>query len=294
MSVLDSLDESAARATSSAVALDDPLDFVFAGVELHIHPHPDLRWTLNDEHRLFRAPMGAGPVAARVDCVVAPAPELERTGREIRCRWNGDAATIDTNGVKAEIRRLGEKRYAATALVRPGDGCSSLLTAVAGSVGPREGALVFHASGVEVDGRAVLFIGPSGAGKTTAANHCDGARWLARDRAIVYPTRSGWFAAGMCGGDPIHLAPSPHRLLELAGILRVRRGRQQASLRSLDTREALFVLRESLQAAPLGREGELSAFDALLRLHAETSVGELRSVLGGDLTPVLVGWMDGR
>jgi hypothetical protein len=290
---MPTLDGSVANAASEA--LDDPHDFSFAGVEFHIHPHRGLRWTMGDEHRLFRAPVGAGPVAARVDCVVAPAPELGMAPRDINCRWSDDAATVDTNGVRAEVRRLGERRYAATALVNPNwHGCASLTTAVAGTIVLREGGLVLHASGIELGEKAVLFVGPSGAGKTTAANHCEGARWFARDRAVVYPTSGGWVAAGMCGGDPIHLPASEHRLLELAGILRVQRGKDEARVRSLDAREAFFYLRESLQAAQMDREDELRLFDLLLRLHRESRVGELRSVLGGDLTPVLRGWMDGE
>ena len=170
----------------------------------------------------------------------------------------------------------------------------SLITALAGVVQTREGGVVLHASGIEVEGGAVLFIGPSGAGKTTAAHHCPNARWFARDRAVVFPGPGGWYAAVMCGGDPIALEPSAHRVLPLHGILRVRRGQDGASIRDCDGLSGFVALRESLQAPPQDAEGEHAAMDRLVRLHAEARVGELHSVLGGDLTPLLRHWIEDR
>jgi len=53
-----------------------------------------------------------------------------------------------------------------------GDSPNSLEAAIRISVAsalPRKGALIFHASGIERDGRAQLFLGVSGAGKSTIA-----------------------------------------------------------------------------------------------------------------------------
>jgi hypothetical protein len=54
----------------------------------------------------------------------------------------------------------------------------------------RGGALEVHAAGVEAGGRAILLIGPKGAGKTTLSFHLlrDGlVRWLANDRVFAAP-----------------------------------------------------------------------------------------------------------
>lgn len=274
-------------------AAPDPLAFVFGGVAFVVHPEPDLCWEMGDEHRSCRAPFGVGPVAAHVDCVVSSAPELGRGGRAIRCDWRGDEASVETGGVRVELRRLAAGRYAATAMVRPdASGCSSLITALAGVVQAREGGVVLHASGVEIDGGVVLFIGPSGAGKTTAAHHCPDARWFARDRAVVFPGPGGWYAGVMCGGDPIALEPSAHRVLPLLGILRVRRGRTDATIDPCDDLRGLVNLRESLQSPAQDAESERRAMDRLLRLHGEARVGELRSVLGGDLIPLIRDWIE--
>ncbi len=59
------------------------------------------------------------------------------------------------------------------------------------------GPTPFHASTVEIDGRAVLIAGASGAGKSTlaAALAAQGARWLADDLSAVECDASGRFVA---------------------------------------------------------------------------------------------------
>lgn len=286
---------------SSAVALPlglasdtaaDPLAFNFAGVAFDVHPYPDLRFCLDDEHRLFRSIGHDEPLLARVHCAIGGASELTGDyGREIRARWDGDVLHGMTGGVRVEARDLGDGRFAATALVSPDSrGCSSLLTALAGALAYRMGGLVLHASGVEIDGEGYLFIGPSGAGKTTAANHCPGARWFARDRAVVFRTGERWHAAGMCGGDPIELARADARVVPLRGILRVHRGETASRIEALSALGALVALRESLQCVASGPREEEALADRMLALHAQSRVGALRSVLGDDLVPTLVGW----
>jgi hypothetical protein len=59
----------------------------------------------------------------------------------------------------------------------------------------REGAVEVHACGVVWQGRALLFCGRSGAGKSTTARlwrrHARGARLLSDDRVVLRPGRSG-------------------------------------------------------------------------------------------------------
>ncbi|HJL19549.1 MAG TPA: hypothetical protein RMH99_28055 [Sandaracinaceae bacterium LLY-WYZ-13_1] len=283
----------AVRPPGSVAGHADPLEFVFGGVAFRMHPGPGVRWELSDEHRRCRAPFEAGPVAARVDCVLSPGPELTTREREIRSEGDGDRTSIATGGVRASLRRSGFGHYAATARVSPDSrGCTSVVTALAGTIQQAGDGLVLHASGVEIDGGVALFVGPSGAGKTTVANHCPSTRAFARDRAAVYRRPDGWYAAVMAGGDPIELPPSPHQILPLRGVLRVRRGDVRAQIRALDPLAALVNLRESLQSSAGDPDLERRALERIARLHAEVPVGELRSVLGGDLTPLIRDWIE--
>ena len=271
----------------------DPTCFVFGGVAFEMCPAPGLSWSVGSEHRLFGGAYATSPVAGRVHCVVSPAPELEVTvadgfTREIRWEWTGDVAHVTTARARAELRRLGPGCYAASALVVPSEsGCSALVTALTAAVVSREGGLVLHAAGVEIDGRASLFIGPSGAGKTTAANHCQGARWMARDRAAVYPTPLGWYAAGMAGGDPIELPRAAGRVFPLASVSRIQRAAERVALREATTTEAVRYLRESLQTSQAGPEEEAARLDTILAFHAGSPLTVLETRLGEPLVSTL-------
>lgn len=265
-----------------------PLNFSFGGAHFEVSPAPDLQWVLGEEHRRFTGPVDA-PLDLRVHCAVSSARELAAEhGRGIRWRWNGDESRVATARARADLRDLGDRRFVATALVSPdANGCSSLCTALAGAITFRVGGLVLHASGIELDGGAVLFIGPSGAGKTTAANHCPGATWFARDRAAIRPTDAGWVASALCGGDPIHLPRAEARTLPLRAVLRVQRGAEAHRLARLTASEALVFVRESVQANEAGPDEEAGLIDRGLQLQHDVLIGALHSVLGSDLTPAL-------
>ena len=270
----------------------DPTCFVFGGVAFEMCPAPGLVWSVDDKHRLFGGAYATSPVAGRVHCTVSPAPELEAAGvaREIHWEWSGDVAHVTTARVRAELRRLGPGCYVASALVVPNDaGCSGLITALTAAVVSREGGLVLHAAGVEIDGRASLFIGPSGAGKTTAANHCQGARWMACDRAVVYPTPLGWYAAGVVGGDAteLMLPRAAGRVFPLGAVSRIRQATERVTLREATPIEAVRYIRESLQAKRASEEEEAARLQAIVSFHERMPLTVLETRLGESLISVL-------
>lgn len=286
-----------ARAESDQVAPElDPTCFVFGGVAFEICPSPGVAWSVGAEHRLFMGAYASSPVAGQVHCVVSPAPELSAVvTREITWEWSGDVARVETGRVRAELRRLSPGKYAATAFVVPsGAGCSALVSALTAAVVDREGGFVLHAVGVEIDGRAALFIGPSGAGKTTAANHCKGARWLARDRAVVYPTPLGWYAAGLPGGTDGGRLEAGAVVVPLGGLFRIVQG-TSVRVSAPSPASAVALLRESILLTPgTTAHEERARFDRAGALAASCTLRTLETCLGVELTPVLRPALQGR
>lgn len=110
----------------------------------------------------------------RIDLVPAPPwtsedPALFPQWEPAVQRWKGDrllcshrsfTAEIDPFGAQARLHRREERAYPLEAVIR---------TAMMARL-PLLGGLPFHAAGIVVDGRGVVFFGPSGAGKTTVAS----------------------------------------------------------------------------------------------------------------------------
>ncbi len=76
---------------------------------------------------------------------------------------------------------------------------STLSHAIEAGTALRSG-MAMHASLVEQEGRGILFLGPSGMGKSTQARlweRCLGADMLSGDRPCIRKTEVGWYAYGM-------------------------------------------------------------------------------------------------
>ncbi|MGF1465861.1 MAG: hypothetical protein ACFCGT_06980 [Sandaracinaceae bacterium] len=292
----------AAPAARRPVGAPDATRLVLGGVAMEVCPAPGLPWSLGEEHRTMARAFEATPVVGSVRCAVGRFPGGSRgpqpdpaAPRTVAWRWGAERARLSTLGVELALRRLGAGQYVARGAVEPErGGPSSLCTALACAVVLREGGLVLHATAVELRGRAVLFIGPRGAGKTTAAHQCRNGRWMARDRAAVFETGGAWHVAGLCGGDPIRLPQSAAAALPVAAVLRVRRGDGPATaLRELHPAEALVALRESVQRAG-DAEDEERVLDAASRLLASVPVAEARTVIGPDLEPPIAALLEER
>jgi hypothetical protein len=84
------------------------------------------------------------------------------------------------------------------------------------------GGLALHGAGVLKDGKAWIFAGSSGAGKSTAARLSAPAASLGDDFAVILPQEGGW-AAPALPFDNTEIAPrvGARGLLPLAGIVRL-------------------------------------------------------------------------
>lgn len=270
----------------------------------------------------YRLHPDAHPVVADVICSVAVDPRsfagVSPSG-EVRVERVEDA---DPNGrselrlraprAQCSLNRVAQQRYACSARIADEPSAlTSLLYMVSEAIVQAEGGIVMHAAGVELDGRAVLYVGPSCAGKSTAATLTAGAAMFAYDHvAIVAPAdrSADTLAYGLPGGTPARMSQSAHAVLPLAGIFRIfqareavaEAGREAAYEVAYETAyeprgellsgaKALFLLRESVECADVSIKGEQARLHAAAAIAASTRVrvGALHTVLGRSLTPLV-------
>jgi hypothetical protein len=234
--------------------------------------HRELAWTAGDE-----------PIAASVKCAVHRDTSLDQdaANRNIRWRRDGDHIDIATRWVRARLVRIDEGSFAASASVGTAPSAvSCLTTALSTAAIFAQGGLVLHAAGIELDGRAFLFIGPAGAGKTTTANAHGRGRWLARDRAAIDTIGGKWAVAGMAGGDPIALERSVRRVVPLGGIFRIVKGSPTTHVEPLGRAAMAHALRESIQFAAADRDEEVGLLDRTLALTTHVPIAKLHVRLG--------------
>jgi hypothetical protein len=158
----------------------------------------------------------------------------------------------------------------------------------------REGAVEVHGCGVVWQGRALLFCGRSGAGKSTTARlwrrHARGARLLSDDRVVLRPAKRGVRAFGTpWHGDGGFAAPAS---APLGALFFLRRG-SATRLRPLSPAEAAARLFARGFPPPWDAEGVARALDAcadaasavpafeLSFLPDRTAVLEVRSLVEG-------------
>lgn len=85
----------------------------------------------------------------------------------------------------------------------------------------QEGGLLLHAATVVRDGRAYVFFGPSGAGKTTVTRLSPDDIVLSDDMTLVLPTGGRFEAVGIPFGMAHHHVPDTREAFPIAGLHRL-------------------------------------------------------------------------
>jgi len=260
----------------------------FGGVEVELLA--DTALSLPETH-LACVPTGSTPTGTpRVVCSLTMDTSLLGERRETRAiTLSEDGDRLKTPGGRVQLSKTSARCWVASGRVAPSEtALGALLEGLTAAVLELSGGLVMHAAGVELDGKAYLFVGPSGAGKTTATGQVFGARSFTVDRVAVRLSAHGAEAWALPGGTkPDELAPpSPHRLLPLGGILRVARGCRVVAL-ELAPHQAVLVLRESILTTRSTQASEERRLDAIQDLLHTTPIVRLESTLGAPLAHTL-------
>ena len=214
-----------------------------------------------------------------------------RSQKRVHARWSGARGAVDGHGVRVHLRALAPRRFVASVQCDLSNVTAHPVEDVLNqAILERCGGAVLHAAAIEIDGRALAFVGPSGAGKTTACG-LTGRPWFSRDRLAVAPTDDGWWAWPLAGGSvPPSSRASGLAALPLAGVLRVVQSDRtrlqvtQGVQSVLDVRSCCFVGDTDAKAEP-------NRLEVVENLCNQVPVGRLHTVLGEDPTEGIRSWL---
>jgi len=265
--------------------------FVYGGVSFDV-PAQD-RASSSDCH----FPEGA-PSFASVVCDVRGTPttvdrsQVDPITKQVIATWSDDAAVVEGRGVRARMRRVGERRFVAAVERQTDLSRYPVEEALSYALVEHCGGVVLHAAAISLDAQGtVLFIGPSGAGKTTACS-LTGRPFFAQDKLALVPRDDGeWWAWPLTGGSmPEQAVIASEPALPVAAICRVRRAHPETRVTELSAHRAVFVVRESCFASTSSGE-DAERLGAIAELCATVPVLELDTVLGSNPLPVLREWL---
>jgi hypothetical protein len=222
--------------------------FALGGVAFEIEPEPGLSWQLPALDGLVLPLPAATHARARcrlqLDSTLQP---LAWTDGTAAWQERGAGVSVCTAELALELRARGVGEFEVDARIASERCIAQLMVLLAASVIELAGGLCLHATAVEWDGAALLLLGPSGAGKTTASQLLGDVRCLANDRVAVWETPAGFGVWALPGGSPPLLARSPYAALPVAAFLRVLQAPERCSLRRLRMGEAALYLREAIE-----------------------------------------------
>ena len=268
--------------------------FAFGGVTFEIEPSASTPWVLPPASRDC-ALQASEPTCARLSCRVRLEPELPALDPSARglSVWQPSAQglSVRTAMTALEVVPAGQGRFTASAALATPAAAGELLALAAWAVLESSGGLCLHATAVELDGKAVLLLGPSGAGKTTAAQLLQGARCLAFDRVAVVPQPAGDQVWALPGGSAPQLERSAARVLPLAGFVRIAKAYEKPAVQALSAGEAALYLREAVEVGVGAGFLEARRLDAVSRLALAATGGRAEVVLGKSWVGELQGFL---
>ena len=166
---------------------------VLAGLRLVIEPEDGLgpreRDTLAGLRQDSRQAPGASVFKVELEPRAAAAAAAATQTEPARVRWNGERLLLEHAAFEAVI----DAAAGAAVVRRHGDDAAGLVTTLRTALSarlPLDGGVIVHAAALSHRGRAIVFFGPSGIGKSTLAARSPW-RVLDDELAALLPRRDG-------------------------------------------------------------------------------------------------------
>lgn len=310
MVALDSLPGSRAWTRSADVRR---CRFTLGGVALELLPEPGFDWeVLPADTCALMQTCSTAPTLAAAACSVRIDPGLAPKGSAVprgRVQWEPtpDGVRVRASQVVLDIAALGQQRYVVAARIGTKHLFTRMLNTLVATLAELAGGLCLHATAVELRGRAVLLLGPSGAGKTTAAEllaEASGASLgdvtcLSNDRVAVVPdppsqhaarnrssdmsertSSSGYWVWSLPIGTPPALPRCAEVALPLAASLFVVQAPESVVVASREV-EAMLHLRQAVEVGIGTAFLEPQRLAAIAALASASLSGVARVALAG-------------
>jgi hypothetical protein len=222
-----------------------------------------------------RAPeLAAVTCSVRVDRSLAPL----RSGDQTSVSWERtlDGLRVRARQVVLDVAMLGARRFVVAARIANASQLTLMLNTLVASVAELAGGLCLHATAVAHALGAVLLLGPSGAGKTTAAGLLGaGVTCLSNDRVtlVADPVEAGKFWVwSLPSGQAPELERCPEVALPLVALLRVVQAAapKVAPIREV---EALMQIRQAVEVGAGSDFFEPQRLQAVAALAAAAKSG---------------------
>lgn len=292
--------------------------FSLGGVALELLPEPGFVWNLPTEtaqHTRGALASDTHTLAA-VTCSLRVDPSLTQTASDsasVRWEQTTDGLCVRARQVVLDVVALAPRRYVVAARIGHASMLTLMLNTLVTSIAELAGGLCLHATAVAHAAGAVLLLGPSGAGKTTAAELLGAdLSCLSNDRVTLVPDpiHAGRYWVWSL---PIGKAPALPRCaavsLPLAALVRVLQAQacptgHTGPIREMREVEAMLQIRQAVevsQGSEFFEPQRLLAVEALAAAArsgvaqvalAPSWRGELENFLGAAALPDALGQAD--
>ncbi len=152
------------------------------------------------------------------------------------------------------------------------------------------GGVLFHAAGIIRDGRAYLFFGPSGTGKTTVARSVDEKMVLNDDLVVLLPAERGWTVYATPFWNPSQVVPAGPQQAPLQGMFRLVQS-PETFLEFMGSGQAVAELVANTPVVAADPSRGLALLARAQQLKQAVTPQRLHLCLGDDIWPVV---MSGR
>jgi hypothetical protein len=260
------------RVADWSVALSSPDDRLLARLAERYRGFLDASESQPDVVCLVTVRAPAGDVTAST-VPVAPTGTVLVDRPDVRARWPEDSHQVDVSVT------------AASALA----GVELVLRIVCARLAFQAGGLLLHGAGILRNQGVHLFIGPSGAGKTTVARLSKAATVLNDDLVVVRPALPRWTVRGTPFSNPSQVSPT-HATGPLVAVWTLQQSAEN-NIVSQSTGRALAHLLAAVPVMTGATETLPPVVERLKRLLETVTYAELAFNLDGRFWSNIDEWM---